>query len=574
MPTVYDDSTEIGSLPKDFRVSGNEWQYLPPIPEPKWEYVCRYFKVIARVHDPKNGGWGRIIQFQTDIGVSAKVFILDSMIHDSPRKLAMILADAGLAIHPTTKAQWTLQLLLTRMLGRIHTYVNQSGWRKNDKGDMAFVLPSGEVVGAEGIIMRPDRCLSACEPQGTATEWRQEVGAYAVGNSRLALAISMTFAAPMLRDTNRPNGGVHFEGESQSGKTTITQCAASVMGNPSEAPEGILSSWHSTPNAVEGIFARSNDCILPMDEMSQAAPNDVAQIIYKLGNGAGKGRMRADSSFRDGYQWRTLAISTGEEKAENKIRQARGKMTAGIDARLANVPSDAGKEMGIFENLHGFTSPKALADHLRLASKKYYGTAFPAFIKRLVEERLKDDFLTRVANDCEKFMKEYVPVGATSQVRSVAHRFALAAVAGELATEWEILPWKAGTATAAAVACMKDWMGDRGSVGQGEHKMVLDNLREYISANMLSKFPEGLVGRDGEQLRIGEIVGLRTGAGFAIFKDCWKRVMPDVPAARAMKILAEDGFVSKNIHDSYLTSVNTDRHGSIKCYVISDRILD
>ena len=44
----------------------------------------------------------------------------------------------------------------------------------------------------------------------------------------------------------------------------------------------------------------------------------------------------------------------------------------------------------------------------------------------------------------QQFISDHLPTGADGQVRSVAGRFGVVAAAGELATEWGILPWEIG----------------------------------------------------------------------------------------------------------------------------------
>ena len=60
-----------------------------------------------------------------------------------------------------------------------------------------------------------------------------------------------------------------------------------------------------------------------------------------------------------------------------------------------------------------------------------------------------------------KKMKEWVESHAkhhTAQVQRVAKRFALVAVAGELATEYDVLPWAVGEASQFASLCFKSFV--------------------------------------------------------------------------------------------------------------------
>ena len=53
--------------------------------------------------------------------------------------------------------------------------------------------------------------------------------------------------------------------------------------------DGYIRQWKGTDNAMEAIAAAHNDSLLPIDEMGQAPPKDVAQMLYQFGNGGGRG---------------------------------------------------------------------------------------------------------------------------------------------------------------------------------------------------------------------------------------------------------------------------------------------
>jgi uncharacterized protein (DUF927 family) len=164
---------------------------------------------------------------------------------------------------------------------------------------------------------------------------------------------------------------------------------------------------------------------------------------------------------------------------------------AGQEVRLINIPADAGAGMGVFENLHDFDEPGLLADHLRDASARYYGTAGRAFLLRLVTARSSDPgFYERVRRLRQQFINDHLPTGSDGQVRSVCGRLGVIAAAGELATEWNILPWNAGEATQAAATCFMAWLGERGGIGAGEVQIAFQQVRAFIEAHGMSRFGE------------------------------------------------------------------------------------
>jgi putative DNA primase/helicase len=120
---------------------------------------------------------------------------------------------------------------------------------------------------------------------GTLDGWRTEIAARAVGNPLFALGLSAAFAGPMLARCNAEGGGLHFVGDSSTGKTTILEAACSVWGG-----RGYRRSWRATANGMEGAAALFNDCLLALDEISECDPREVGNIVYSLGNGRGKQR--------------------------------------------------------------------------------------------------------------------------------------------------------------------------------------------------------------------------------------------------------------------------------------------
>ena len=79
---------------------------------------------------------------------------------------------------------------------------------------------------------------------------------------------------------------------------------------------------------------------------------------------------------------------------------------------------------------------------------------------RLVATRTAnaDAFYQCVKGLRQQFIADHLPAGSDGQVRSVAGRFGVVAAAGELATEWGILPWEIGEATQAAAICFQAWL--------------------------------------------------------------------------------------------------------------------
>jgi uncharacterized protein (DUF927 family) len=312
-------------------------------------------------------------------------------------------------------------------------------------------------------------------------EWKELVAAPAAGNSRLAFAISASFAGPLLHPLGQESGGFHFKGGSSIGKTSILHAARSTWGCA-------LGSWRTTDNAAEGMAAGACDTLHLLDEVSQADGRAVDAMAYMLGNGTGKGRASRSGAAREVATWRILFLSTGELSLADKIAETGKRARAGQEVRVIDIPADAGRGHGVFDTLHGFRSGAALADQLRHAAEAHSGHAARAFLEELTRDLAETAEATRAY--MAAWLAQQVPDGADGQVGRVATRFALVAAAGELATEVGILPWPVGEASDAAMRCFRDWLAARGDTGPEEVATGLRQVRSFLELHGSSRFEE------------------------------------------------------------------------------------
>ena len=175
-----------------------------------------------------------------------------------------------------------------------------------------------------------------------------------------------------------------------------------------------------------------------------------------------------------------------------RMAEAGKRAMTGMEVRLIDVQMDAGKGLGVFENLHGFEQAGAFSDYLRDASATYYGTPIRAYLERLVALRSADpeglaDFVRTYRED---FIAAHVPAGADGQVRSVAGRFGVIAAAGEMAITFGALDWPDGEAGRACVRCFRDWLDARGTIGSGEAQKAIAQVRRFIELHGNSRFLE------------------------------------------------------------------------------------
>lgn len=352
----------------------------------------------------------------------------------------------------------------------------------------AFVLPDGAISAgpsAEQVILQtPERMDHALNVAASLAEWQAEIAARVLGNSRLVLACSAAFAAPLLAITGEDGGGFHLRGASSSGKSTALAVAGSIWGGG--GARGYVQSWRATDNALESLASLHNDALLCLDELSQIEPKAAGAASYMLGNGIGKSRAGREGQARKSHEWRVLFLSNGEIGLADKIAETGARIAAGMEVRVIDLRADAGAGLGIFEDLHGMADAASFAQSLKASAGRAYGTAARAFLTHVATDlaQVRDS----IAAARKGFLARALPPGADGQVRRVADRFALVAAAGELATAFGVTGWPEGVALAAAQRCLSDWLAERGGIGAGEVADGKARLRREIEVNGHSRF--------------------------------------------------------------------------------------
>jgi uncharacterized protein (DUF927 family) len=450
-----------------------------------WSWFCSLLEIAAETRDASGQQWGRLLRI-TD---------RDGTVHEWAMPMGMLAGDGtgyrerllllGLELAPGKFGRDCLHEYITLWRPDAKARcVDRTGWHGR-----AFVLPDATHgdTGGESVLLQTAGTAPAYDVAGTLDGWRDEVARYAVGNSRLGVALCIPFAGPLLYLLNEESGGLHFAGGSSTGKTTALYCSASIWGLA-------VHSWRATDNAAEGLARGASDALLCLDEVSQADGRAVDAMAYMLGNGVGKARMRRDASARPIIAWRLLFISTGEMGLAAKMQEAGRRARAGQEVRVVEIPADAGVGHGLFENLHGFASGDGLARHLRLAAERHKGHAARTFLTEIAAD--PEGTAKAVAAARDAWTTANVPAGADGQVSRVGRRFGLIAAAGELATALGILPWPEGEAERAAARCFAEWLRARGGNGPAELRDGIAQVRAFLEAHGSSRFEPAWIKED------------------------------------------------------------------------------
>lgn len=162
------------------------------------------------------------------------------------------------------------------------------------------------------------------------------------------------------------------------------------------------------------------------------------------------------------------------------------RVKAGQAVRLLDVRVQ--RRYGAWDYLHGHTSGNALSDALKRAAGQHYGHAGRAFLQRLTREQ--DSGFTD-ALDAIRELPAFAVDDGDGQVKRGAARFALLALAGELATGYGVTGWDSGAATEAAGILFNAWCRDRGSTGANlEQAQIRNAVLAFIESHGASRFQD------------------------------------------------------------------------------------
>lgn len=455
----------------------------------KW--ICSPLQVVAKTRDERNGEWGRLLEWCDDDGERHQWAMPLELLEGDGTDVRRELARLGLQISSNQSERSLLAAYIkvipvearARCVGRL-------GWN-----DGVFVLPSGAVGGSDElrVFQNSHTVEPAYSVAGTVAQWRENVSALANGNSRLSFAISVAFAGALADITGEDSGGFHFRGASSSGKSTTLRVAASVWGNPSQ----YIRLWRGTVNGLEGMAAMHNDGLLILDEISQIDPSAAGDAAYMLANGQGKVRAQRNGMARPPQRWRLFFLRAGEESLSAIMARVGKRTSAGQEIRLADIEADAGAGMGVFENIHGHQNPASIAGAIKAAADKHHGAVGFAWLENVARDR--PELAATMADSIADFVADIVPADAASQVGRVARRFALAAVAGELATHYGLTGWPQGEAMRAARECFYAWLEAFGGNGNREGRAILEHVQAFFEKHGASRF-ESMHAKDDQHI--------------------------------------------------------------------------
>lgn len=483
---VHDDWTGYGKPGTYWHSTKEKGESLEDLDQ----WICSPLYADAITHGDRDADFGLLLRFKNALGREREWAMPMAMLRGSGEELRGELLALGVRIDPASHRLLN-QYLMGQYPKRCVVAATCTGWHGEGR---AFVLPH-RIIGEGEVRYQSEQAdHDDFATGGTFDGWRAEIAARCSGNPMLILAVSAALAGPLLARVHRTGCGLHFYGDSSIGKSTLLALAASCWGG-----SGFIRTWRATSNGIEGTAAMLNDTTLILDEISEADPREVGAIVYSVGNGTGKSRAARTGGARAVKRWRVVLLSSGERTLIATMEEGGKRAKAGQEARLLDIPCT--RQHGVFDVLHGFDGGRALTDTLKTSANLHHGHAGPAFIERLIsDDRDYGETLAQIAA-LPEFAAETGVEGRT------ANTFTLIAMAGELAVEWGIAPWKEGEALDAAALAFRLWRDHRGK-GQTETRQILQAVRDFISRHGDARFsPLHPLRDDGLEITVRDRAG-------------------------------------------------------------------
>lgn len=397
----------------------------------------------------------------------------------------------------------------------------------------AYLRANDKIIGnvkGDKPILHPNakNHLPVEEKLGTLNLWKANVAPYALHSSRILLALCCGYSGFILNLLGIEGGGFHLWGMSSIGKTSSAYMLASLAG----APKDVVVLWNNTDKGLEEIAVAHNDSYLVLDE-SKLLDKDLLTAAKVMQNrvytlSGGKGKTRSSLYENKVAEWQVSIFSTGECSLQQLAVSGKVERLEGENVRVIDVPADAGHGMGIFESLpEGIKSANELVHAIKDATHSYYGSAKPAYLKRLVEDYQNEPVkLKRTLEKGIAFFLEKNNVDLNSGIKvRFAKRFAVAYVAGCVAIKYGVLPFTKQDILNGISKCYHDSLDKPCSPEP--------DVSTLLPAEILSIF------KSGEKMNIINIDGLN--------KDLIKNTPVVICEVKKKKVLAIDAKIINEI---------------------------
>ena len=444
------------------------------------DWICEPFAVLGEARTPEGNDWSVYISWRDGDGRQHTHALPRAELMGTSHDVLKPLASGGLKIAPNRASHLKQCLVHIKTHQRVRI-VHRTGWHNESQ----FVLPTmaiGNNDDREIVIYDGPDISAAYGALGTIDDWKREIATLVDGNHRLMFAIATAVAGTVADLLKEESLAFNFVGISSSGKSTALRVAASQWGG-----RLYVRQWRATANGLEGLAkAHSGTCLI-LDELGQLDDKNAGDAAYLLVNGMGKSRAGVDGSAKKAAQWTLALLSSGETTLPEKTKAAGKRGKAGQTVRIIDIPADAERGMGLFDDTKGMP-PDKFSERLTERSSIFFGTVGPAFAESIT--RAPKDSARRLRSDINRIAAALLAEANSreGQVSRTARRFAIVAAAGELLNDILGQPWRRGAMQTAAQICFLAALNRRGGTTPAEYIAIIDALREVTEKFGESRF--------------------------------------------------------------------------------------
>ena len=455
-------------------------------------FISHSAMVLGEARSLNNDNWKRVIRFFDKDNTQHTILVPYEHFMGEAQEALRVIANHGLMPpRQAYKKNVFINYIQDYPIEKRFRSVDRAGWYGN-----SFVTTNRTYGnGTDEELLFHSDMKDPHSTLGSFEGW-QELSRLIEPHSLAVLAFSCAFSGQLITPLAIESGGFHIYGISSHGKSTITKAACGIWGKPKD----ISKSWRTTDNALENDAELRNDSFMNLDEIGQSTPKAAADIIYMVTGGQGKVRSSKSGKNRDSKQFNLMYTSTGEITLGEHLRRGNIEIDAGLLLRFAHLSSDAGKGYGIFDCINYGTESKDVGNRVNELAVMHYGHAGIKWLEYLTSD--KDAVMQKAQELLDSFIEQHTQA-QNGQANRVLRRFALVAVAGELATLAGITGWQQGRAFEAVAQCFNNWLGSLGNGENMEETKILEHIKAFFESNGTSRFEDLTVIRqtDGEVIR-------------------------------------------------------------------------
>lgn len=522
------------------------------------EWLCGPLHVNAVTRSESKGAdYGRLLRFRNLDDRWLTWAMPSELLAGQPVDILRMLFGMGLKIAHRHRPRVVEYIAEQNPQLRI-TAATSTGWH----GAGLFITPLENIGEGEAIYQTESAADGDYAKAGSLDGWKAGVAAALPGNPLLQLAIGTALAGPLMYPLGiHTGGGFHLLSDSSNGKTTAVYCAASAWGHGVH----FALKWNATANGLEGIAALRNDGLMALDELGQADPRYVGDVVYGVADGIGKQRAGRSTSARKVRRWRVMLLSSGEITLETKMTEAGKRTRAGQEVRLVTV--SAGRRFGAWDHLHDHQNGASLSDALKRASVTHYGHAGPEFVRRLIA----NGDMKALPAMLETIKAHFAEV--SGQSARVAERFAIVALALELATGMGLLPLGGGEGILSMVELFEGWQAGHGE-GPSEDRQILRAIADFIDRHGGSRFQSVEVGAMEVRERAGYWERDINGRFYLFTRSGLEEATKGFELTRVVRALDSVGAIAKRDRGRAQASKRLPDGGTQKLYFINPARLE